>query len=365
LTATNTNEYTNFSMERYQSASSPPELDAGYQTSESDMSVVEEIIAEHLTPAQSMLELLPTDDEGRFGSFYSASNESKIPEPRFKNSEMNWDFIKGSVPQSRFSWGSSVYSEPEAAPEPIVHDGDVWWRSSAAVKPLNVTKDNPQSPPPVPERNPLRLLRRLSKGVPKGFSENVRGSRNIRNLQLDLSRVPKDDVQTSLYSPRRKAPSPPVKRKSRRESKEPSLALPSHILEAMCKSTQALSPTHRVSTKKKTRRSTRTSNHNSSSHSHVRSHSTKESTARSTYANQVLLQSRDGHSRASSDPVRAYDPSATKASKWNEAMPSNGCIRRSCIAGLANERRVKPEESSMAMALNKQLPPLPVRLEQG
>ncbi|KAF1916729.1 hypothetical protein BDU57DRAFT_516987 [Ampelomyces quisqualis] len=363
LTATNLNEYTHMRMDGYQSASSPPELDAGHQSSDSDMSVVDEIIAEHLTPDQSMLELLPTDDEGRFGSFYSVSNEFKVSEPRLMNSGMNWDFINGSVLQSRFSWGSSVYSEASA--DPVADDGDVWWRKSAAIKPLNVTKATPNSPPPIPERNPLRLLHRLSNNIPKGFSHNMRRSRNIRNLQLDLSRVTKVDVRTSLYSPRKKAPSTPEKRKSKGASKEPSLALPSHILEAMCKSTQALSPTHRVSTKKKTRRSTRTNNPASSSNCHARSHSTKESTIRSTYANQVLMQSRNGHTRAASDPMRAPGIGTNQACKWNEAMPSSGCIRRSCIAGLANERSEKPVGRSMALALNKQLPPLPVRLDEG
>ncbi|KAH7398736.1 hypothetical protein DE146DRAFT_613112, partial [Phaeosphaeria sp. MPI-PUGE-AT-0046c] len=334
---------------------SPPELDAGYQTSDSGMSTAEDIVAEHMTAAQSMLNLLPTDMDGRFGSFYSVSNVSGLPEPHILHGGMDYSYIDANKHQSRFSWGSSVYSD---AGTDSVSELDVWWKT---IKPLNVRKELPP-PPPIPERNPLRLLRGLSKGVPTGFSESVRASRNIHNLHLDLSRISNGETRvssrSSIASQRKAKRSAATKETLKRacEETQVNLALPGHILNAMSQSTQRGEASHR-SSKKKPRREARTSNNASTSH--IRSHSAQVSGATANYAKQVM-QARS-HTRTVSEPVGVRDVRTRTTCRWNEAMPSDECIRRTCIAGLTNEARTRRLEPTLA--INKQLPPLPVNLD--
>ncbi|OAK98346.1 hypothetical protein IQ06DRAFT_295685 [Phaeosphaeriaceae sp. SRC1lsM3a] len=337
---------------------SPPELDAGYQTSDSGMSIAEELVAEHLTPAQSMLDLLPTNMDGRFGSFYSVSNASRLPEPHILYGGMEYSYADASKHQSRFSWGSSVYSD---AGMDSMSEVDVWWKTIKP-KPLNIKKELPP-PPPIPERNPLRLLRRLSKGVPTGFSESARASRNIHNLHLDLSRLSNGETRSSSRnstnsSQRKVKRSAATKGTLKRacEETQPSLALPGHILDAMSRSPHRAEATHRL-IKKKPRRSVRASNATSNSHS--RSHSAQEPGGASNFAKQVM-QAR-GHTRTVSEPIHVRDVRSRTTCRWNEAMPSDECIRRTCIAGLSNEARTRRMEPTLA--INKQLPPLPVKMD--
>lgn len=328
-----------------------PELDSGYQTSDSGLSIPEDLAIEHLTPAQTMLNLLPVDIDGRFGSFYSDANG-----PRFQKLPEQTDakFIDEDMCRSRFSWGSSVYSDAGLS---SVSDGDVWWKP---IQPLVVNKETPP-PPPVPQRNPLRLLKRLSKNPPKGFGENVRGSRNIHNLHLDLSRLSKGEVRNSLRSStsgRRRSQTPVTKERSKRASKEarPNIAISGHILNAMRNSEQSIDGSNKFGDHKKVRWSTRTS---TTSKAHRRNHPIKDAVSRSEYAEQLM--GGRGHTRAISDPLHNGGTRSGNFGKWNASMPSHGCIRRSCIPSLVN--KVDARKPAQALAINKKLPPLPVAME--
>jgi hypothetical protein len=350
IVAMKTDDADTQTFERMQETGSPPELDAGYQTSDSGLSTADESMAEHLAPAQSMLELLSANVDGRFGSFYSVSNHSTLPEPQI--CEMDFACARSGMYQSRFSWGSSVYSDEADS----TGDGDMW---SKPIKPLVISKEAPL-PPPIPERNPLRLLRKLSKGVPKGFGENIRASRNIHNLQLDLSRIGKEDVQNSVLdskSSTRRSHAMDSKKRSKPagDDTQPQSALPGHILHAMQSSTQNFDTPNKARGKKKARRSTK---NNVTSATHSRSQSTREVMSGSTYAQQIM--SARGHARAASEPFRQISVRGDNSCKWNESMPSDEPIRRSCIASLRNEHRSR--KPAPALAINKQLPPLPVTL---
>lgn len=328
-----------------------PELDREYQSSDSGHSIADELLAKQLTPAQTMLDLLSTDVDGRFGSFYSISNESKVHGTGIVNKQMDWTYANADPQVSRFSWGSSAYSD---AGGDAMGEGDVWWK----IKPLVVKKNIPL-PPPIPERNPLRLMKRLSKSFPKGFGDNMRVSRNIHNLHLDLSRPSKSDARKSLrdsVSSRRRSNIPAAtkdKAKPKRNATQPSLALPGHILDAMRSSVQSTEGYVEPRGKKKSQRSART-NETSTTHHRTTSRSSRCSPAKH------LMETR-GHARANSEPHQEGRVNRSISCKWNESMPSHGCVRRSCIASFTNE--VKTRRSVPTLAINKQLPPLPVSLE--
>jgi hypothetical protein len=329
---------------------SPPELDAGYQTSDSGLSAADELTPEDSTPAQSMLEILSKNVDGRFGSFYSVSNQSVIPEPQIH--EMDFAYPRPDLCRSRFSWGSSVYSDDIDS----TGDSDRWWKP----KPLVINKETAQ-PPPIPEKNPLRLLRRLSKGGPKGSSENVRATRNIHNLQLDLSKLTKEDLRGSTRnskSSRRRSHNSGSKHtpKHTGNETEPRLALPGHILDAMRSAAQHNDAPAKSRNRKKTRQSSKS---NSTSTAHSRSQSATEVISGSTYAQQLM--SARGHVRAVSDPIRQTSSRRSDSCRWSETMPADEPIRRTCIASLTNEH--KSRRPAAALAINKQLPPLPWMVE--
>jgi hypothetical protein len=319
-----------------------PELDREYSSSDSGYSIAEELLAKHFTPAQTMLDLLSPDVDGRFGSFYSVSNESRLHGTGLVDKEMDWTYANVEPKVSRFSWGSSVYSDAGGNP---VSEGDVWWK----IKPLIVKKEIAQSPP-IPERNPLRLMKRLSKNLPKGFGDSVRSSRNIHNLHLDLSRPSKSDARKSLrdaMSSRRRSTVPTA---TKDKLKPPSLALPGHILDAMRSPVQSTQRYVDPREKKRARRSARSTGTSATPYSTT-----------SQYSSAKPLKEARGHARANSEPHQERGMNRSISTKWNEPMPSHGCVRRSCIAGLANE--VKTRRSVPTLAINKQLPPLPVSLE--
>jgi hypothetical protein len=328
-----------------------PELDSEYQTSDDDLSIPDDLAANHLTPAQTMLNLLPVDIDGRFGSFYSDANEFRS---HILNDQNETIYANAEMCQSRFSWGSSTNSDAGLS---SVSEGDVWWKP---IKPLVVVKDPPK-PPPIPQRNPLRLLRRTSKGTPKGFGENVRGSRNIHNLHLDLSRLSKSDVRTSQRSSvsnRRRSHGPAKKEKPKLATPEtwPHLAIPGHILQAMRDSGQSVEVPSKIGDNKKARWSIKSS---TSSKTHSGSRSTKEVTSR--FGCSDKLKTARGHIRAASDPSHNKGVRNSSGSKWNASMPSHGCIRRTCIPGLANVGNRR--KLGQALAINKSLPPLPAPVE--
>jgi hypothetical protein len=325
-----------------------PELDREYSSSDSGYSIAEELLAKHLTPAQTMLDLLSPDVDGRFGSFYSVSNESRLHGTGLVDKEMDWTYANVEPKVSRFSWGSSVYSDAGGDP---VSEGDVWWKT----KPLVVKKKIAQ-PPPIPERNPLRLMKRLSKNLPKGFGDSVRTSRNIHNLHLDLSRPSKGDARKSLRDamPSRRRSTVPTATKDKpkppRSATQPSRALSGHILNAMRSPVQSTQRHVDPREKKRARRSARSTGTSTTPHSTT-----------SQYSSAKPLKEARGHTRANSEPHQERGMNISISTKWDEPMPSHGCVRRSCIAGLANE--VKTKRSVPTLAINKQLPPLPVSLE--
>jgi hypothetical protein len=326
-----------------------PELEREYQSSDSGVSIAEELLAKHWTPTQTMLNLLPDDVDGRFGSFYSVLNQPRVHGTGLVDKEMDWRCSNTEPQVSRFSWGSSIYSD--AGGDPVI-EGDVWWK----IKPLVVKKEISQ-PPPIPERNPLRLMKRVSKSFPKGFGRSVRASRNIHNLRLDLSRPSsKSDARKSLRDSvpsRRRSNIPAASKdvpKPVRSASQPSLALPGHILDAMRSSVQS---TQRYANLRETKGARGSARTNATSTIHHLTTSQYGLTKRSKEAR--------GHTRANSEPHQQSGINRSIPNKWNEPMPSDGCVRRSCIAGLANE--VKPRRSDPTLCINKQLPPLPVSIE--
>lgn len=346
--ATSPNLKYNQDLEGLQALDSLPELDREYQSSDSGHSNSDELVAKHLTPAESMRELLPKDMAGRFGSFYSVSNDAKEPGLNILSDEMDWTYTLSRAQVSRFSWGSSVYSN---AGEDSVEPDHAWWRP----RPLVVNKEI-GSAPPIPERNPLRLMQRLSNGFPKSFGENMRRSRNIYNLHLDLtasSKSSKTNSWRTSNSSKKRSQVQSSKQTPKPDSGvalQSSLSLPGHILDAMRSTPQSTEATRRPRDRKKGRRSGRTSE---ISTKHASTGNADRHAKQSTEAR--------GHLRSKSEPFPASGPNKSLRSKWNESMPSEGCIRRSCITGLANE--VRPRRSVPNLAINKQLPPLPVTME--
>jgi hypothetical protein len=341
-------------MEGMQGAGSPPELDAGYQTCDSDLSFGEDYIPRHSSPAQSMLDALPMDIDGRFGSYYSVSKNPKWSEPQVMHDDDQMDYTYNYAPaetiQSRFSWDSSDYSD--ASPSPKDEEEIVWWKT---VKPLTVRKEAP----PIPTKNPRRLLRRLSNSAPRAFSEDTRASRNILNLQLDLSRLNDDEGPISPRQTYTISRTPILTQEPSHVASESqlSLALPDHILDAMRNAKLSPEAWCKVS-RKRSRRSPRLGN---TSTTHGRSRSVQEAVGKSEYAKQMM--GARGHVRGASDPFPSRGVRSGNPSKWNESMPSHGCIRRSCIAKLKNE--AKPRPAAPALAINKQLPPLPITLDSA
>ncbi|KAL5118957.1 hypothetical protein ACEQ8H_003086 [Pleosporales sp. CAS-2024a] len=317
-----------------------PELDQEYQSSDSGLSTADEVIRKHLKPAQSMRDVLPGKVEGRFGSCYGVSNDSKGYGLDMVPDAIDWRFGNAEANISRFSWGSSVYSDAgEDSMSVNLNDEKVWWKP----RPLVVQKDS-GTPPPIPERNPLRLIKKLGNSLPRGFGDNVRRSRNIHNLHLDLSLTGKSAKRKSWRASgssrnRSKMPSSSKQKPTLLGgSSQPILAFPGHILDAM-RSPMAISETSHTSIDKKVRQSARTSemstSHPSSSRAGIR-----------------------GHVRATSEPFRDDKKSTNIPCKWNESMPLDGCVRRTCMVGRINE--VKPRRSVPSLAINKRLPPLPV-----
>ncbi|KAH5434915.1 hypothetical protein HBI47_079760 [Parastagonospora nodorum] len=346
--ATSSNLRYNQDMEGLQALDSLPELDREYQSSDSGHSNSDDLMAKHLTPAESMRDLLPKDMAGRFGSFYSVSNDAKEPRLNILPDEMDWTYTLSGTQVSRFSWGSSVYSD---AGEDSVEPDHVWWKP----RPLVVNKEI-GSPPPIPEKNPLRLMQRLSNGFPKSFGENMRRSRNIHNLHLDLNAPSKSSKTNSWRTPgssKNRSQVPSSKQTPNPNSGvalQPSSALPGHILEAMRSTPQSTEAMRRPRDRKKGRKSGRTSEK-----------TTKHSSTGIPDRHAKQPMEARGHLRSKSEPFPASGANKSLPSKWNESMPSEGCIRRTCITGLANE--VKPRRSVPNLAINKQLPPLPVTNE--
>jgi hypothetical protein len=328
-----------------------PELDSGYQTSESGLSIPEDLAAETLTPAQAMLNLLPMDIDGRFGSFYSEANDYRT---QVLNGRKDSVYAEQEMCESRFSWGSSVYSDEGLS---SVNEVDVWWKP---IKPLVVNK-GPDKPPPIPQRNPLRLLKSISKSVPKGFGETVRVSRNIHNLHLDLSKPGKSEVLNSWRNSisSRKRPHTPVKKELPKLAAPeywPHFATHEHIFQAMRTSGQGTGMPNNTGERKRARRSGK---ERATSKMHKENHGTEKAISRLGSSEQ--LRKARGHIRASSDPLHSNDITDSNATKWNESMPLHGSIRSSCIPSLAKD--TNRSKLGQALAINKKLPPLPVAME--
>jgi hypothetical protein len=311
---------------------SPPELDEGYQTSDSGLSIADELIAQYLAPVHDIFANLPMDIDSRFDD-----NAKSEPEDQCI---------------SRFSWDSSNDSGSLQDPS------EVWWKP----KPLNIRRKSLQSAPPIPTRNPLRLLRRVSKGAPRGFSEAARGSRNVRQLHLDLAKLDVAERRRSFRSPRS------IRRRSYIRATEnaswqtslgilPDLTPTGHIATAMRKPTRSLETKialRKIGDAAKIRRDLRNS-------ALAKVASKNLSTIDLTRPNEFseMLDGMRGHTRGASEPlsngVRRSNTSST--SKWNESMPAHGSVRRSCIASITNE--IEPRRSALPLDINKRLPPLP------
>lgn len=321
---------------------STPELDSD---SESDHSLGEELQAPYLSPGT--LRMLSMEVNNRLGSLYGAVNEPGISDFEDVPSK-DAAALGDGTHRSRFSWGSSVYSDVglEASGE-----GVAWWKP----RPLVVKKDVPP-PPPIPERNPLRLLRRTGQTVPNSSAGRARASRNILNLRLDLSKSAAGDLRMSVKSPKteRKRSYAASRRKSSRSKRETvsDSAMPNHILEAMRTSSTGSATRRQAEDTRDNRRSTRSVE--SKVPSRDRSH--RDLGRTSGYAEKV--KSARGHTRGASEPFRIGSVRSSTSSRWDAAMPSQGTVRRSCIPSLVNEHTVRMPAPKLA--INKELPPLPV-----
>jgi hypothetical protein len=314
---------------------SPPELDEGYQTSDSGLSIADELIAQYLAPVHDVFAHLPMDIDSRFENI--DGNAKSEPEDQCI---------------SRFSWDSSNDSESLQDPS------EAWWKP----KPLNIRRKSLQSAPPIPTRNPLRLLRRVSKGAPRGFSEAARGSRNVRQLHLDLAKLDIAERRRSFRSPRS------IRRRSYARAIEaaswqtslgvlPDLTPTDHIATAMRKPTRSLETKialRKIGDAAKVRRDLRNS-------ALAKVASKNLSTIDLTRPNEFseMLGGARGHARGLSEPLsnRVQRSNTSSTSKWNESMPAHGSVRRSCIASITNE--VEPRRSALPLDINKRLPPLP------
>jgi len=409
---------------RAYSPDSLPEMDSGYSTSESGMSVAEELAAQYFTPGHSLLELLPKDDRGRFGSYYSPTGERKHGLRRWPTKTRT-----ACDDDKRFSSTSSIYSEDGL--DPI----DAWLTPI----PLVIRKDKNEQAPPIPERNPLRKQENISSNERKSNGETKRASRNILNLHLDLpksnfhespkstrspckrSKLPTKSSQsllkTSKSSPKgRHIPStkyevhipsikydpskledPSKKEEPRSANRRPHLTLvipgPSHISQAMRNSVEKAKEAER------SKRASNTSRNHASAHQHRdpikpcrtstssnaqsrprstraparASHSSLSSSTKAQGQNHSTkekqrqsekartLRESQGYARVTSQPSRVGVLSE-RANKWNETMPVTNTVRKSCIPSLVNDGCYK-KRPSQTPAINKRLPPLPPDLK--
>ncbi|KAH8730494.1 hypothetical protein GQ44DRAFT_723332 [Phaeosphaeriaceae sp. PMI808] len=333
---------------------STPELDSDDQTSESSFGIAEECTTMHLTPAQIMLDLLPKDCDGRFGSFYSQKYDSRSPEIQFLHEKKAKAYVDGDEYRSRFSWGSSNYSD--MSPNPA-SERNSWWEP---IRPLAVEKETPV-PPPIPTKSPLRLMRKLGEISPKEFS-NKQSSRNVHNLHLHLSRPSINNIRESLLSPLSKRKQshasprkkdPMVIRSDIGSKPKLKLTIPSYIPSTASGKAGYFQASEYVSDNRK---ALRNSKFNTKSNVHGRSQSTQEVANRPVHPDRLIVTR--GHTRATSDFGHKGGGKGGTCNKWDESMPLQNCVRRSCITSPAKESGTRT--TLQVLDINKRLPPLPV-----
>jgi hypothetical protein len=339
-------------------ANTTPDLDDGYQTSDSELSVTEEIVAQYLTPGLDALGI-----------------NSFSPDSRFETLDDNTDLETEEICVSRFSWDSSKCSDYDRSLM------NAWWKP----KPLNIQRKNFQLPPapPIPMKNPLRLLRRISKNAPQGFGETAHKSRNKRHLHLDLamSRVgasqvsfespesermrahaqakadasrrtsrttTPDQAGSQVFAVRNQTPDLAISRVSSARNATPDLA-GSHIFAAMRDPGEDLESKialEKVGEVTKARRSV--------------ANSVRGKAVRKSQSGQDMRDTH-GHTRGSSEPYTLERRNTSCI--WAASMPASGSIKQSCIASVAREGR--HERRMASLDINKQLPPLPVALRSS
>ncbi|KAH7090308.1 hypothetical protein FB567DRAFT_288068 [Paraphoma chrysanthemicola] len=316
---------------------STPELD---NDSESDRSLSEELEVPILSP--DTFGIPSTEFTGVLRDLAGAI------EPGFRE-VANRDPVAfaGGAHRSRFSWGSSIYSDTSIE---LGSEDAAWWTP----RPLVVKKDVAPAPPPIPERNPLRLIKRRSQALPTTPEKESRASRNILNLRLDLSKpTMKEKRKSTESSSTKRKRSHTSKRKTSKSSKKESLleiATPDHILEAMrIPGYEGIK--HRRSVSIPWSRGPR----------RTKSHADIERVSENTEKTKGTR----GHARGASEPFYIGTGSVKSRSsrKWDAVMPSEGAVRRSCITSLVNEHNER--RPMQRLAINKELPPLPMAAQSS
>ncbi|KAH7075843.1 hypothetical protein BKA63DRAFT_512541 [Paraphoma chrysanthemicola] len=311
---------------------STPELD---NDSESDRSLSEELEVPILSP--DAFGIPSTEFTGVLQGLAGAI------EPGFRDvADRDSVGFAGGAHRSRFSWGSSIYSD---AGLELGSESAAWWTP----RPLVVKKDAAAAPPPIPERNPLRLMKRTSQALSTTPEKGSRASRNILNLRLDLSKsTTREKRKSTESSSTKRKRSHTSRRKTSKPTKReilPESATPDHILEAMrLPGKEAIKYRRSVSIpwSKGPRR--------------IKSHADIDRA----FGHTEKTKRARGHARGASEPFYIGSGSVKSRSsrKWDAVMPSEGAIRRSCIPSLVNERNVR--RPVQRLAINKELPPLPM-----
>lgn len=96
--------------------------------------------------------------------------------------------------ESRSSHGTCMYSSYTTGGNT---QHDVCWNM---IRPLDICSRKDAVLPPIPARNPRRLLNSARRDSLKRYSEMKRRSRNIRNIHLDLSNITADRVEENLHN---------------------------------------------------------------------------------------------------------------------------------------------------------------------
>lgn len=312
-------------------AGTPPELDEGYQTSDSGgFSLAEELVAQYL------------------GTEYPMDFE--IPCKPFRNSTTS---VYQDQCLSRFSWGSSTDSGAERE---SMMEHDVWWNP---VRPMSERLQK-QSPPPIPPRNPRRLLKAVNEVAPKGFSDAARGSRNIKNLHLSLAKPKTEEAgASSNNSPvsRRVQPDPryaPTNSMRSSMSSKTKTSPTNHIVSAMSETSRKLQPKSSLRGFENAQESRQVVGSGTLVYPPCRRCQSSRYIGSTNRSAETLNRS---HSRGSSESVYIGTKKNKTLDKWEPSMLPPSSIRRSCTTSVAKNTKLRAP--LLPFDINKRLPPLP------
>lgn len=236
------------------------------------------------------------------------------------------------------------------------NEHDLCWN---VVRPLDARNTIDTMPPPIPAKNPRRLLSSIGGDSSDGSPEAARRSKNIRNLYLDLSKSNTKHVeespQTFISNPRQ--PYPVLTKRTEGPAQIPMVSpmqlpwLSSEIREATgakeTRFTKASVPARignccSVENKSEVRRS-----RHLASPKHILK----------------WIQDLDGppnaqgHKRSVSESTGLNHGRVRVLSRWDEAMPPYHAIKH--FSSARSLKCMDPSRFSQTLNINKSLPPLP------